>query len=181
MQKAQRSIIASKRLTVGEDWRLGLEPVKQPNSANCFVCGVENPVGLHLEFFETGPDEVTATYTPEKSYEGYPGVLHGGIVASILDEVGGRVVMIGDHTHFMMTAKLEVKYRRPTPTGQPLRAVGRLLQRRGRLVLTHAEIQLLDGTVTAEAELTLAELPEAFRLAGDLEAQGWKVYANGEV
>jgi uncharacterized protein (TIGR00369 family) len=136
-------------------------------------------VGLKLAFYETGPDEVAATYTPSQDYEGYPGVLHGGIVASILDEVGGRVVMIGDHTHFMMTAKMDVKYRLPTPIGQPLRVVGRLLKRRGRLAVAQAEIQLEDGTVTAEAELTLAELPEEFQVAGDLEALGWKVYPEG--
>ena len=154
--------------------------VKQPNSSFCFVCGLDNPVGLRLEFYETGPDEVTATYLPGKNYEGYPGVLHGGIVGAILDEVGGRVVMIGDHTQFMMTAKMDVKYRRPTPTGQPLKVVGRLLKRRGRLALAHAEIVLPDGTVTAEAELTLAELPDEFRVAGDLDALGWKVYPNGQ-
>ena len=154
--------------------------VKQPNSSFCFVCGLDNPVGLRLEFYETGPDEVTATYLPGKNYEGYPGVLHGGIVGAILDEVGGRVVMIGDHTQFMMTAKMDVKYRRPTPTGQPLKVVGRLLKRRGRLALAHAEIVLADGTVTAEAELTLAELPDEFRVSGDLDALGWKVYPNDE-
>lgn len=153
--------------------------VKQPNSANCFVCGLSNPVGLKLAFYETGSDEVAASYTPSQDYEGYPGVLHGGIVASILDEVGGRVVMIGDHTHFMMTAKMDVKYRRPTPIGQPLKVVGRLLKRRGRLALALAEIRLEDGTVTAEAELTLAELPEEFQVAGNLEALGWKVYPEG--
>jgi acyl-CoA thioesterase FadM len=80
-----------------------------------------------------------------------------------------------------MTAKMDVKYRRPTPIGQPLKVVGRLLKRRGRLALAHAEIVLPDGTVTAEAELTLAELPDEFRVSGDLDALGWKVYPNDEV
>jgi uncharacterized protein (TIGR00369 family) len=154
--------------------------VKQPNSSYCFVCGLDNPVGLRLAFYETGPDEVTATCLPGKNYEGYPGVLHGGIVGAILDEVGGRALIIGDHNHFMMTAKMDVKYRRPTPIGQPLKVVGRLLKRRGRLALAHAEIVLPDGTVTAEAELTLAELPDEFRVSGDLDALGWKVYPNDE-
>lgn len=154
--------------------------VKQPNSDNCFVCGLTNPVGLRLAFYETGPDELTATWTPDSAYEGFPGVLHGGIVAALLDEMGGRVVMIGDHTHFMMTAKLEVRYRRPTPVGQPLTVIGRLLKRSGRLALAHAEIRLDDATVTAEAEITLADLPEPLRVQGDLEALGWKVYPDGE-
>ena len=154
--------------------------VKQPNSARCFVCGVDNPLGLKLAFYETGPDEVTATFTPDTDYQGYPGVLHGGIVATLLDEVGGRVVMIGDHSRFMMTAKIEIKYRQPTPLGQPLKVVGRLLKRRGRLALAHAELCLPDGTVSAEAELTLADLPDEFRLKGDLEALGWRVRPEAE-
>ncbi len=154
--------------------------VKQPNSSHCFVCGRQNPVGLKLSFYETGPDEVTAHFTPAEHYQGYPGVLHGGIVASLLDEVGGRVIMIGDHSRFMMTAKLDIKYRQPTPVGQPLTVVGRLLKQRGRLALAHAEIRLPDGQVSAEAELTLAELPETFRVSGDLDALGWKVYADAE-
>jgi uncharacterized protein (TIGR00369 family) len=152
--------------------------VKQPNSAMCFVCGLENPAGLKLVFYETGPGEVIASYVPPDHFQGYPGVLHGGIVASLLDEVGGRVVMIGDHNRFMLTAKMEVKYRRPTPLGQPLTVHGQLVKQRGRLALAHAELRLADGTVTAEADLTLADLPDDYLPEGDLEALGWRVYEN---
>ena len=142
----------------------------------CFVCGLENPVGLRLVFYETGPGEVTAAYAPPEQFQGFPRVLHGGIVASMLDEAGGRVVMIGDHSRFMMTAKLEIRYRRPTPLGQPLAVVGRLLRLRGRLAQAHAEIRLADGTVTAEADMTLAGLPAEQRPAADYAALGWRVY-----
>jgi uncharacterized protein (TIGR00369 family) len=154
------------------------DAIQQPNSAWCFVCGLENPLGLKLVFYETGPDEVSATYSPPQHFQGFPSVLHGGIVASMLDEAGGRVVMIGDHYHFMMTAKLEIRYRQPTPLGQPLKVVGRLLKMRGRLATAHAEIRLSDGSVTAEAEITLADLPDDYRVGGDLEALGWRVYEN---
>ncbi len=52
---------------------------KQPNSRHCFVCGLENEYGLGLRFYEVGPDEVTATVTIPDQYQGYPGVVHGGI------------------------------------------------------------------------------------------------------
>jgi acyl-coenzyme A thioesterase PaaI-like protein len=149
---------------------------KQPNSHNCFVCGLRNPVGLKLEFYETGPDEVTATFVPTPDYEGFPGVLHGGIIASLLDEAGGRAAMVGDHTHFMLTAKLEVKYRLPTPLNQPLTVWGKITAIRGRVATARAEIRLPDGLVTAQADVTLAELPQGVLPEGDLEALGWKVY-----
>jgi acyl-coenzyme A thioesterase PaaI-like protein len=155
---------------------MGSDHPKQPNSHNCFVCGLKNPVGLKLAFYETGSDEVTATFAPTPDYEGFPGVLHGGIIAALLDEAGGRVGMIGHHAHFMMTAKLDVKYRAPTPIDRPLTVWGKLLKQRGRLVTARAELRLPDGSVTAEAELTLADLPAGTLPAGDLEALGWKVY-----
>jgi acyl-coenzyme A thioesterase PaaI-like protein len=149
---------------------------KQPNSRNCFVCGVYNPAGLKLSIYEVGPEEVEATFMPTPDHEGFPGVLHGGIIAALLDELGGRAAMIGDHARFRMTAKLEIKYRAPTPLDQPLTVRGRLLKDRGRLALTHAEVRLPDGTVTAEADVTLADLPDGILPAGTLEALGWKVY-----
>jgi uncharacterized protein (TIGR00369 family) len=152
--------------------------IKQPNSAHCFVCGLNNPVGLKLAFYELSDTEVTARYTPPDDYEGYPGVLHGGIIAALLDEVGSRAGMIGSPDHFMVTAKLDVKYRRPTPTGQPLELYGRLLKRSGRRAVAEAEVRLPDGTVTATAALMLADLPANTLPPGDLEALGWKVYPD---
>lgn len=155
-----------------------MDLIKQPNSVHCFVCGLSNPSGLKLSFYETSATELTAAYTAPPDFEGYPGVLHGGIIAALLDEGGSRAAMIGDHQHFMMTARLEVKYRRPTPTGQPLTVYGRLLTRRGRLATAVAELRLADGTVTAEAELTLADLPPGHLPDADLEALGWRVYPD---
>ena len=66
------------------------KPIMQPNSRHCFVCGLENNYGLKLRFKETGPGEVTADYTVPEHFQGYPGVVHGGIVTAMLDEVTGR-------------------------------------------------------------------------------------------
>ena len=62
---------------------------KLPNSRHCFVCGLENSYGLKLAFYKDGPDKVICNYTVPHYYEGYPGVVHGGIVTSILDEAVG--------------------------------------------------------------------------------------------
>ncbi len=151
---------------------------KQPNSLHCFVCGLENPVGLRLAFYDTGPGEVTAHITVAERYQGYPGVVHGGIVAAMLDEVVGRAAMEGDIWRFMLTAKLELRYRKPIPIGQPLRLVGRLLKRRGRLATTHGEIWLADGSLGAEADAVLSDIPGMPGGTTDLDALGWKVYPD---
>ena len=80
----------------------------QPNSNYCFVCGRQNPRGLYMKFFDDGENEVCSEYIVSEEYQGYPGVVHGGVIAAMLDEVVGRVAMIGDHHHFMMSVKLVV-------------------------------------------------------------------------
>ncbi|MCK6540220.1 MAG: PaaI family thioesterase, partial [Anaerolineales bacterium] len=99
----------------------------QPNSKMCFICGLENPVGLHLHIYETEPGVVETNYTAPDHFQGYPGVLHGGIIAALIDELGGRAHMGSDpqNPRFMFTAKLEVKYRKNVPIGRPLKVIGR--------------------------------------------------------
>lgn len=152
--------------------------LKQPNSRHCFVCGLENPVGLRLAFYSTGPGEVACEYSAPEHFQGYPGVVHGGIVASMLDETVGRAAMEGDSNRFMMTAKLEIRYRQPVPTGTPLRVVGRLVSRRGRVAHATGQIVLPDGMVAAEAQAMLVDLPDLPGQDQTLESLGWKVYPD---
>ena len=148
---------------------------KQPNSDHCFVCGRKNPYGLYMIFYDNGRDEVYAEHTIPAAYQGYPGIVHGGVQAAVLDEIVGRVSMIEDHHHFMMSVRLVVKYRHPVPVETPLRVVGRVVRLRGRLGRADGEIILPDGTVATEASLTLADLPVDLRVGADLEALGWRV------
>jgi acyl-coenzyme A thioesterase PaaI-like protein len=104
--------------------------------------------------------------------------VHGGIVASMLDEVSSRAAMQGDTIRLMMTAKLEVRYRKPIPIGQPLRLVGRLGKRRGRLTIVTGEIRLPDGSLGAEAEALLSDVPGNYSGAADFEQVGWRVYPD---
>jgi len=129
------------------DWKV------QGTSRMCLVCGRENPVGLHLHFYEDPEThQVIAPLNIPAQYQGYPGVVHGGILATILDETTGRAINIGrDEEQFWVTAKLELRYRKPTPTETPLIAVGWIVRLRSRAAEVAGEIRLLDGTVTAEA------------------------------
>jgi uncharacterized protein (TIGR00369 family) len=150
---------------------------QQPNSKHCFVCGLESPVGLGLHFFDNGSDEVRALYTVDGSYNGYPGVVHGGIIAAMLDEAGGRAAMIGNPDRFMMTATLNIHYRKPVPVNTQLLLVGRLMKDRGRTAQAHCEVRLPDGMVAAEADTTLVAIPAEYsQRETDLAALGWKVY-----
>lgn len=157
-----------------------MNPNKQPNSRICFVCGVENPVGLHMKWYNFPEEEkVKATLTIAEEYNGYPGFVHGGIIAAILDETSGRALMVhGDTSLLMVTSRLEIKYRRPTPTNQPLEAVGWVTRRDRNRAQVAAELRLPDGTVTAQAEATVMRPPQEFLTNFQNEADGWKVYPD---
>lgn len=154
-------------------------PNKQPNSRYCFVCGLENERGLRLHFYEIGPGEVEATTCIPEVYQGYPGIVHGGIIAAMLDEVLARAAMVDDPNHFRVTAKMEITYRNPVPTGEPLKLSAKLQRQRGRLAFSRAELRLPDGRIGAEAEGILADLPAQPISDDQLEVLGWKVYPDG--
>lgn len=148
---------------------------KQPNASMCYICGRDNPVGLKMNFYDDGIDTVQSVVTPADHFQGYPGVLHGGVVASILDEVVGRSVMSGDHHRFMMTVSMTVQYRHPVPMGQELTAIGKVDRLRGRLGKAEGQIILPDGTVACEAQLVLANMPDELVGQGKLGFLGWRV------
>jgi acyl-coenzyme A thioesterase PaaI-like protein len=152
---------------------------KQPNSRMCFICGLENPVGLHLHIYETEPGVVETTYVAPDHFQGYPGVLHGGIVAAIIDEISGRALMGSDpmNPRFMFTAKLEVRYRQNVPIGEPLKIIGKGMKSKARSAeawagIYHAETNelLAEGTT-----LLMNVPPEQFDVER-LDELGWKVY-----
>jgi len=157
--------------------RIGNLSKLQPNSLHCFVCGVENPFGLKLKFFETTPGEVTAEITLGEQYQGYPGIVHGGIVAAMLDEVTGRACMGNSkQPRFMFTARLEIRYRRHIPVGKPLRLVGRASKIRETSAKASGAIYDSEGNLLAESDALLVDVPAETVAGVDLEALGWKLY-----
>ena len=158
-----------------------LTRIKQPNSNMCFICGVQNPVGLHLHIYEIEPGVVEATYTAPEHFQGYPDVLHGGIVGAILDELSGRALMGSDPAapRFMFTARLEIKYRRNVPIGVPLRIIGKAGKSRARAAEAWAGIyDTRTNELLAEADALLMNVPEGQFDVSDLERLGWKVYPD---
>jgi uncharacterized protein (TIGR00369 family) len=151
---------------------------QQNNSASCFACGMENPSGLRLRFYDNGKDQVFAQFTLELTHAGYPGIAHGGIVAAILDEVGGRTMMIDNPNRFFVTAHMDVRFRQPVPVGVPLEAAGWLLKRRASRTRAHAEIFARGNVLLAEANILYTDIPP--RLLDPDEAVrkfGWKLYS----
>jgi uncharacterized protein (TIGR00369 family) len=149
---------------------------QQYNSASCFACGLENASGLRLRFYDNGKDQVFAYFTLEPTHAGYPGMAHGGIVAALLDEVGGRTVMINNPNRFFVTAHMDVRYRHPVPVGVPLEAAGWMLKRRARRTRAHAEIFSDGKGLLAEADILYTDLPSLLNPIDDESRFGWRLY-----
>src|SRR5882672_6573930 len=99
----------------------------------CFACGQRNPYGLQMTFRLEG-ETIVSDFTPKAEHQGFPGVIHGGIVAAVLDEALNRTSMIAHNPGWSMTGRLEVRYRRYVPYGPLLRVRASLTQQRRRLV-----------------------------------------------
>lgn len=124
----------------------------------CFVCGRDNPIGLHMQFFADENGRVHASYTPAQEHQGFPGVMHGGLVTTMLDELIGRTAIANDL--WCMTVKLEVRFHFPVPLGAPLTLIGEISRRTHRLLQGRGEIRSDDGTLLAEAQGTYLKVPD---------------------
>jgi acyl-coenzyme A thioesterase PaaI-like protein len=127
----------------------------------CFVCGQHNPYGLHL-VFRLENNSIVADFQPREEHQGFPGIIHGGIVASILDEALGRTSILAEQPEWTMTGRLEVRYRRYVPYGQVLRVRAFLGTQRRKMLQATGMLTLADdeNTILAEAQGTFLTLPD---------------------
>jgi acyl-coenzyme A thioesterase PaaI-like protein len=121
---------------------------------------------------DVAAQQIRATVTIPDHFNGYPGFVHGGIIASVLDETAGRALLLdGDYDNLMVTLKLEVRYRRPTPTGW-------VIKQSASRARAAAEIRLADGTVTAQGEALLVRPSAEFFQRWEPEKPFWRVYED---
>jgi len=126
----------------------------------CFVCGQRNPYGLHL-VFRLDQNTIVADFQPREEHQGFPGIIHGGIVAAVLDEALGRTSLLGNNQEWTMTGRLEIRYRRYVPYGPLLRVRARLDEERKRMLQASGVLTLADDESVALAEAQGTFLPLA--------------------
>lgn len=123
------------------------------DNLHCFVCGPKNPVGLRLAIeYDVAARTARATWTPRAEFQGWEGILHGGILASLLDEaMVNLAVMCGLRA---VTAEMTFRLARSARIGVPLTITGRITGTRGRMVTAESVIEDADGRVAwAEGKL----------------------------
>jgi acyl-coenzyme A thioesterase PaaI-like protein len=141
------------------------------------MCGRENDIGLKMVWYNNPEsNQVEANVTIGEHFNGYPGIVHGGIVAAILDETAGRAVMLdGDFDKLFVTLRLNMTYRKPTPTNTPLKAVGWLEHKGHRGMKVAAKLLLPDDTVTTECKAVVIKPTGEISRSWEPERKFWRV------
>jgi len=133
-----------------------LKPFVHAAQNRCFGCGPANPTGLRLEFLIAGDGSVVCLVTVPDRFEGPVHYLHGGIIATLLDEAMSKAVRASGRT--AMTRQMEVDYLRPVPSGAELRIEGRIIRSADRKHWTEAKIVSAKGTALAKAKGLFIEI-----------------------
>ncbi|MDF1563092.1 MAG: PaaI family thioesterase [Deltaproteobacteria bacterium] len=142
-----------------------LDPYLFGEEQVCFGCGPHNERGWRLKFFREG-DDVFTDWTPEAGHDGPPGVLHGGLQATLMDEIAGWA--LGALAGCMgLTTHMSVRYYLPVRVGVPLRASARIVSDEGRTVVVRAKL-VQEGKQRASAKINFVVPDEetAARIVG---------------
>jgi uncharacterized protein (TIGR00369 family) len=139
-----------------------LTPLVHTAQNRCFGCGPANPVGLHLDFYVAEDQSVVCMPTVPDRFEGPQGLLHGGIIATLLDEAMSKSVRVRGLT--AMTRQMEIEYLRPVPSTTEISIVGKLVRSEGRKHWTEAQILNDKSKVLATAKGLFVEV-RASRMA----------------
>ncbi len=149
----------------------GRDEVLPEGARQCFACGDHNPIGMHMDDIRRVRDEVRATLRPRPEYQSYPGMLHGGLSATALDEVLGYAAILIAGI-WSATATMDLRFRAPVPYDAVLQLVAGITEIRGRRVRAWARLELPDGSVAVEATGLLVPLPP------ETEARARELYGS---
>jgi len=140
--------------------RVGIDesgsPLHARSQPDCFVCGQNNPHGLRIRFERRDNGETTASWTPDSVWEGFRGIVHGGVVSTVLDEAMSKAVAATGTE--ALTAELRVRFRRHVASGETFLIRGRVSSRNKRLIEAEAVLIATDGIEHAHAWATFLAL-----------------------
>lgn len=126
---------------------------KQRNSRMCLICGMDNTFGVQAQFYNMEDGSVMSPFRFKKEHQSYPGRVHGGMIAAMLDELGLRSCWAVSEEIWGVTTNIQVKYRKLVPYDEDLIARGTVIKQNSRFVIVNTEILDKTGAVLAEAEV----------------------------
>lgn len=154
---------------------------KQPISRGCFVCGQDNESGLKADFYTMENGWLIALFDPQGCHQSYPGRLHGGIVATILDEAIGRAINTeAGQDVWGVTVDFSLRYKKVVPMDEPVMVVCTIDKENRRLFEGRGVVVLSDGTIAAEGQGKYMKM--ALEQITDMNGDGedWQSYSRLE-
>lgn len=132
---------------------------KQRNSRMCFICGMDNPIGLHAQFYNMEDGSVMTPLHFKEEHQSFPGRVHGGLVATMLDEMGLRALWTdGTEEQFGVTMSIDVKFRKPVPYNEKIYGKGKVVRETSKFFVIDTAIVDADGKILANAEVRYIKL-----------------------
>ena len=133
---------------------------KQRNSRTCFICGLDNPAGFRAPFYNMEDGSVVTPVLFKSEHQSFPGRVHGGLIATIQDELGLRAIWAKKSEEFFgVTMSFEVKFRKPVPYGEPLFGRGILVRETPHFAVIETTLVDLEGRTLSNAEVKYILLP----------------------
>lgn len=132
---------------------------KQRNSKMCIICGMDNPMGLKAQFYNMEDKSVMTIFKFKEEYQSFPQRVHGGIIATMLDELGLRALWAKtSEEDFGVTLSINVKYRKPVPYNEVLIGKGLVQKETSKFITIETEIFDKKGNLLANAEVKYIKL-----------------------
>jgi len=138
------------------------EELRFPDDGGCFGCSQRNPSGLRMRFHRRG-DRITGRHVIADMFHGAPGIAHGGIVATLLDELSCVAAHFIGGTH-VVTGELAVRYERPVPVDVPIEMDSAIVS------ATHPRYFVIEARLSRDGELLARSTGKFFRQAGPTDA-----------
>jgi acyl-coenzyme A thioesterase PaaI-like protein len=141
----------------------------------CFACSPDHPTGFHLRFHVEG-DEVVTRFTPRQEHEGAPGVMHGGLVTTIGDEVGCWA-LIALRGKFGFTGTMSSRFPRPVRVGREIEGRAKITKESTRIV--HVHVRMLEGAdVCFSSTMSFIVLDQAGaeKMLGGALPEAWRKF-----
>ena len=123
----------------------------------CFVCGDQNEIGLHANFTVNDDNSAVAKIKIPQNFQGWKGIVHGGIISTLLDEVS--IYACRNITLKGVTAEIKVKFRKPVPTEKEITLKAKVVENKRKLIMVEAEL-LCEDKVYASAETKIFNLEQ---------------------
>ena len=143
---------------------------KQRNSKMCFICGMDNPIGLKAQFYNMEDGSVMTKFQYREEHQSFPQRVPGGLIATMLDELGLRALWAkGSEERFGVTLSMESKFRKPVPYNEILIGKGLVKKETSKFITIDTEIFNTSGDLLANAEVKYIKL-DVNKIVGGIDS-----------